>query len=255
MHCLTHPRSLSEQLPIKNVQRKLKMLCKAKRECASDFRVLCSVPELGRDSPCSKARNFSNTSTVGNSSCNLSRSLSTRRRLALELGQQGGVFLAGQSASSGRSALEKVDYAVTAKRSAALLVGGGIRGAEELAFVVCDYVLDVEEDIALEETASTSVTALKKMALDVRPDIVDGVKESLARERRATASGLGDVVVLHGDCVASADHLEDPVMVAVATCRVVGGTVDEVAGECDTGARGETKNVVLTTGTSSLVCH
>ncbi len=91
------------------------------------------------------------------------------------------------------------------------------------------------------------------MALDIEPDVVDGVEEGLAAEGRTATGGLGDVVVLHGDGVASANHLEDPVVVAVAAGGVVRLAVDEVAGEFDAGARGEAKDIVLATGTGGLV--
>jgi hypothetical protein len=78
------------------------------------------------------------------------------------------------------------------------------------------------------------------------------VKEGLAAKGRAAASSLGDVVVLHGDGVASANHLENPVVVAIATSGVVGGTVDEVAGKGDASAGCKTENIVLSAWTSGL---
>lgn len=148
--------------------------------------------------------------------------------------------------------MEEVDLTGPAKRGAALLVGVGIGRTEELASVASDNVLNVVEDVALEDTTCASITALKQVTLDVVPDVVDGMEEGLATEGGATTSGLGDVVVLHGDGVASANHLEDPVVVAIAAGGVVGSAVDEVAGECDASAGSEAKDVVLAAGTSGL---
>lgn len=89
------------------------------------------------------------------------------------------------------------------------------------------------------------------MTFDVEPHVVDGVEQRLAAEGEATAAGLGDVVVLHGDGIGCTDHLEDPVVVAVAAGGVR-GAVDEVAGEGDAGAGSKAENVVLAAGTSSL---
>ena len=149
--------------------------------------------------------------------------------------------------------MEQVDLARPAQSSAALLVRGGIGGAEKLAFIVGDQVLHVVEDVALEDTARAGITALEQVALNIRPDVVDGVEKGLTAERGTATGCLGDVVVLQGDGVAGADHLEDPVVVAIAAGRVVGSTVDEVAGQGDAGAGREAEDVVLAAGTSSLV--
>ena len=148
--------------------------------------------------------------------------------------------------------MEEVDLARPSESSAALLVRVGIRGTEELASVVGYNILNVVEDVALEDSTGASITSLEQVTLDVEPDVVHSVKEGLAAEGRAAASSLGDVVVLHGDGVASANHLEDPVVVAIAAGGVVGSAVDEVAGECDASAGSEAKDVVLAAGTSGL---
>ena len=90
------------------------------------------------------------------------------------------------------------------------------------------------------------------MAFDVVPDIVDGMEKSFAAQCRATTSSLGDVVILHADGVAGADHLKHPIMVAVASSRVVGLTVDEVAREFDARARCVTENIMLSARAGSL---
>jgi len=215
-------------------------------------RANCLVPELHGSGPASERRKLANTSRIGNPGCDLRSSLSARDSLTLELAKERGVFLASQRASSGRSSLKEVDLAITTKSRTALLVGGSIRGAEELACVICDNVLDVVEDVALEDTTSTGITAFEQVALHVEPDIVDGVEQGLATKSRATASGLGDVVVLHGDRVTSANHLKDPVVIAIAASGVIRKTIDEVAGKGDASRGCESEHVVLSARASSL---
>jgi hypothetical protein len=170
----------------------------------------------------------------------------------LELIEERSVPLTSKSVGSCGSTLEEVYLTRSAKCGAALLVRGRIRRAEELARIVGDNILNVVENISLENSASSGIAALEQVTLDVEPDVVDSMKESFPAESGATASGLGDVVVLHGDRVASTDHLEDPVVISVAASRVFGGAIDEVAGESDTGAGRESENVVLAAWTSSL---
>lgn len=148
--------------------------------------------------------------------------------------------------------MEEVDLARPSESSAALLVRVGVRGTKELASVVGYNILNVVEDVTLEDSTGASITSLEQVTLDVEPDVVHSVKEGLAAKGRATASSLGDVVVLHGDGVASANHLENPVVVAIATSGVVRGTVDEVAGQGDASAGRETEDIVLSAGASSL---
>ena len=148
--------------------------------------------------------------------------------------------------------MEEVDLARPSESSAALLVRVGVRGTKELASVVGYNILNVVEDVTFEDSTGASITSLEQVTLDVEPDVVHSVEEGLAAEGRAAASSLGDVVVLHGDGVASANHLENPVVVAIATSGVVRGTVDEVAGQGDASAGRETEDIVLSAGASSL---
>lgn len=148
--------------------------------------------------------------------------------------------------------MEEVDFARPAESSAALLVRVGVGRTKELASVVGYNILNVVEDVTLEDSTGAGITSLEQVTLDVEPDVVHGVKEGLAAKGRATASSLGDVVVLHGDGVASANHLENPVVVAVTTSGVVGGTVDEVAGEGDASAGCKSENIVLSAWASGL---
>lgn len=90
------------------------------------------------------------------------------------------------------------------------------------------------------------------MTVVVVPHVVDGVEESATAEGRAAAEGLVDVVVLHGDLVVGADHLEGPVVESVAAGGVVGLAVDEVVGESDALSGVEVEDVVLAAKTGSL---
>jgi hypothetical protein len=210
------------------------------------------IPELGRGGPGSKCGKLSNTSSLRNPDRGSRSGGSLRNGQSLEIAEERSVLFAGERVAGGGSTLEEVDLAGPAESGAALFVGVGIRRTEESATVVCNNGVNIVENVALKDTAGSGLTALEHVALDVEPDVVDGVEESLAAESGATASSLGDVVVLHGDGVAGADHLEDPVVVAIAASGVVGGAVDEVAGEGDASARFETKDIVLATGTSGL---
>lgn len=91
------------------------------------------------------------------------------------------------------------------------------------------------------------------MTLYVEPDVVDGVEQGLTTKSWATARGLGDVVVLHRDRVTSANHLKDPVVIAIAASRVIRKAVDEVAGKGDASRRSEPEHIVLSARASSLV--
>lgn len=59
-------------------------------------------------------------------------------------------------------------------------------------------------------------------------------------------------MVLTGDLVIFADHLECPVMVPVTASGEVRIAVDEVVGECDALAGVETEHIVLTPRASGL---
>lgn len=210
-------------------------------------------PKPHRQRPAREGSELSTPRRVGNPIHDLSHRLRARNSLPLKLAKERSILLTSKGTSSCRSTLEQVHLARPAQRRAALFVGVLIRRPKELASVVRNDVLDVVENITLEDTARAGVPALEKVAFDVEPNVVDGVEQRLAAQRGAAAGRLGDVVVLHGDGVAGADHLEDPVVVAVAAGGEVRLPVDEVTGEGDAGTRGEAENVVLAAGTGGLL--
>lgn len=218
--------------------------------CTANTRL---IPELGRNGPAGKLFDMASTSAPWNPVCDGSSSLGRRNALALEFTKERSVLLASKRVGRLRSTLEQVDVASPAQSTVALLICSSIGRAEKLAFIVGDQVLHVVENVAFEDTTCAGITALEQVALDIGPDVVDSVQKSLSAERRAAAGCLGNEVVLHGDGVAGADHLENPVVVAIAAGGVVGSTVDEVAREGNAGAGREAKDVVLASGTSSLV--
>lgn len=211
-----------------------------------------SLNEPNRSRPASKARKLSSTSPVGDGVGDGSSSGSLVDTKVLELAEERRVLVFGKAAASGGGTSEKVDLAAPAERRRALSVGSGVGRAKELALVTLLHVLNVFEDVALPDTARARVSTFEKVALNVSPDVVDGVQKSLSAERGTASGGLGDVVVLHADGVGLANHLENPIVVVVATGRVVGLAVDEVAGKLDACAGCETKDVVLTARTGSL---
>lgn len=60
-------------------------------------------------------------------------------------------------------------------------------------------------------------------------------------------------MVLTGDLVILADHLECPVMIPITAGGKVRIAVDEVVGECDALAGVESEHIVLTARASGLV--
>lgn len=93
--------------------------------------------------------------------------------------------------------VQDVDLAGASEGALTLGVGGGVRSGEELALVVGDELLDLDEGVSLENPASSGIAALNGVAVDVLPYIVDGVEEGAAAQGRATACSLVDVVVFH----------------------------------------------------------
>lgn len=92
----------------------------------------------------------------------------------------------------------------------AALGGGG-----ELALVVGDELLNLDEGVGLEDSSRGRLAALGSVAVDVLPHVVNGVEKCGAAQGGATASRFVSVVVLHGDLVILADHLKSPVVVPV----------------------------------------
>ena len=202
--------------------------------------------------PSRKRRELTDPRRVRDTRRNLRSLFRARNSLSLKLAEERSIFLTSKGTSSRRSTLEQVHLARPAQRRIALLVSALVRRPKKLASVVRNDVLDIVEDVALEDAARAGVPALEEVAFDVEPNVVDGVEQRLAAQRGAAAGRLGDVVVLHSDGVAGADHLEDPVVVAVAAGGEVGLPVDEVAGEGDAGTGGEAEDVVLAAGTGGL---
>lgn len=162
------------------------------------------------------------------------------------LGEEGSVLVVKATLR----VLEEVGLAGAAKGKLALRVGA--RGSEETALVVGNHLLYVDKDVTLKDAAGGGFTSLDGVAVVVLPDVVDGVKKSLAAEGRAAASGALDVVVLHGDLVVLANHLKGPVVVAVASSGVGRLAVDEVVGQRDALAGVEAEDVVLAARACSL---
>ena len=75
------------------------------------------------------------------------------------------------------------------------------------------------------------------MARVVVPVVVDGVEKSVGLDLGGTAGGLVDVVVLEGDLVVGAVEVKGPVLVTVASGRVVARSVNVRVGDSDV-ARG-----------------
>ena len=92
------------------------------------------------------------------------------------------------------------------------------------------------------------------MSIVVLPDVVDGVEQSSSGQGGRTTGCVGDVIVLHGDLIVGADHLESPIVVAVAASSGVRRlAINVVAGKSDALARVEAEDVMLAAGTSSLI--
>lgn len=190
---------------------------------------ICLISKLHRARPSSKFGYLSNTSTVWNLRCDGSSSGSFGDAEVLKIAEERSILPASKRARCGRGTFKQVDFAGPAQSRAALLVSRGIRRAEQPSCIISNYVLHVVEDIAFEDPASACITALEQVALDVKPHVVDGVQECLATKSRTASCSLGDVIVLHGDRVACADHLKDPVVVSVTASGVVRGAVDKIA--------------------------
>lgn len=166
--------------------------------------------------------------------------------LARELRDDGGISLA-----EGARAAEGVDLASTAENRLALLVGGGIRGAEELsADGRLNGGINVLESVTLGEDVATG-TNLEGVALDVVEVVVNGVEKGVALDLGHTAGGVVEVVALQGDHVVRAIKVDTPVVVAVAGSGVVGATVDKGVGDSDTVVGLGTEDNVLTGDTGS----
>ncbi|GMF76829.1 unnamed protein product [Aspergillus oryzae] len=166
--------------------------------------------------------------------------------LARELRDDGGISLA-----EGTGAAEGVDLASTAEDGLALLVGGGIGGAEELsADGGLNRGIDVLESVTLGEDVATGAD-LEGVALNIVEVVVDGVEEGVALDLGHTAGGVVEVVTHHGDHVVGAVKVNTPVVVAVAGSGVVGATVDEGVGDGDTVVGLGTEDDVLTGDTGS----
>lgn len=90
------------------------------------------------------------------------------------------------------------------------------------------------------------------MARVVLPVVVEDVEVGVVLDLGGTAGGLVQVVALEGDLVASTVEVHVPVVVAVASSRVVRLAVDVVVGDGDTVVGLGTEDVVLATDAGSL---
>jgi hypothetical protein len=225
---------------------------KKRRRASELYRIATLLPKLHRCRPSRKRRELTTSRPVRDPGHDLGSLLRARNSLALKLAEERRILLTSKRTPSRRSPRKQIHLASPAQRRAALLIGTLIRRPKQLASVVRNNILYIVEHVALEDSARAGVPALEEVAFDVGPDVVDGVEQRLAAERGPAAGGFGDVVVLHGDGVAGADHLEDPVVVAVAAGGEVGLSVDEVAGEGDASAGCEAEDVVLAAGTGGL---
>ena len=92
------------------------------------------------------------------------------------------------------------------------------------------------------------------MPVIVLPHVVDSVEQSSSGQGGRASGGVGDVVVFHRDLIVGSDHLEGPIVIAVAASSGVRRlAVNVVAGECDALARVEAEDIMLAAGTSSLM--
>jgi hypothetical protein len=153
---------------------------------------------------------------------------------------------------SASRALIDVDLAGSAKSGFALGGRAGVRDTEEPSLVVRLDRLHITEYVALEDTTSGSLTTFESMAVIPFPDVVDRVKQSVTTQSRRAASCLRNVVVLHRNLVALANHFKRPVVVAIAASRVRRLAIDVVVRQGDARAWVMAKNVVLATRLGSL---
>jgi hypothetical protein len=125
-------------------------------------------------------------------------------------------------------ASEAVDLADASEVFAASSVGGGGWCGEE--FAAHGSVEDgwnVLENVTFSKDVST-LTDLESVSAVVVPVVVDGVEESVSLDLGGSSAGVVDVVALHGDEIVGSVEVDTPVVVSVASSRVVGNTVDVV---------------------------
>lgn len=153
---------------------------------------------------------------------------------------------------SASRALIDVDLAGSAEGGFAPGGRAGIGDTEELALVVRLNCLHITEYVALEDTTSSGLTTLESMAVIPFPDVVDCMKQSVTTESRGATRCLRNVVVLHRNLVALANHFKRPVVVAIATSGVRRLAIDVVVGQGDARAGVMAKNVMLAARLGSL---
>lgn len=130
-----------------------------------------------------------------------------------------------------RRAAERVGLAAAAKRGRARS-GVVRRRPEKLALVpAVQRRFDALEHISLEDAASSCLTALDQMPGVVVENVVDGVQQGAAAERRAAAGRHVDVVLEPGDGLGARHHLLAPVRVLVAGRGIGRLAVDEAVGD------------------------
>jgi hypothetical protein len=164
--------------------------------------------------------------------------------LALEFREEVRIGLA-----EGTGAYEAVNLARAAQGRRADLVGAGVGGGEKLARDGgLGDDLDVLEDVSFGDDVGTGAD-LEGVAGVVGPVVVDlfsladvkgrgmkgtySVQHSVTLDLGGTATGVVDVVALHGDHIAGASKVDTPVVVAVAGGRPVRDTVDVGVGDGD----------------------
>ena len=78
------------------------------------------------------------------------------------------------------------------------------------------------------------------------------MQQSVTLDLGTTTAGVVDVVALHGDHVAGAVEVDTPVVVTIASGRVVGFTVDERVGDGHAVVGFGAEDDVLTSNASGL---
>lgn len=147
--------------------------------------------------------------------------------------------------------VKRIRLADALESAVAICIRG--RSGEQAAFEIGRQSRDVGEDVALEDAAGGGFAALEGVAVVVLPDVVDGVQEGASGQGGGAAGCAGDEVGFQRDLVAFADHLEGPVVVAVAAAGRVGRlAVDVVVGERDAGAGVVAEDVVLAARSGGL---
>jgi hypothetical protein len=123
---------------------------------------------------------------------------------------------------------KKVDFASSAKGKLTFRRGAAVGSGKESSSIITNELLDIDENVAFENSTSLVLASLDGMTVVVLPDIVDSVKKSVSAQSRASAGGAVDIVVLHGDLIVFANHLEGPVVVTVTASGEGRFAVDEV---------------------------